>query len=860
MKLMNMHGKVLSIVFLLTILLISLPISSDSIGTESTSLNNNMTLAADPLVIVIDYSHGQNESLASTIDDDIVLGAELESMGYTVVWAKGGLNSTVLASADGLLMSSILGFDYGYLASEITAISNWFDLGSKFLWIGCDSDYTSLPAFGQFINDNATAVLESVESHVYPEPTAVYDSFSNAGATFRPVANRTSTHPVVSEIVDGVETVLCHSPTLLYGSDNETYPASDKNPVALEYTGIANVFPLLYYGDSAQIIDSDLTSPITHSDGDYGGFVATTIEFGASSSGTGIIVVSGASPYSGYVSMHVDDYNGIWNGSLFVRQVIDFSLQYESATASGAPIIVFDMSHGQYKESVFLIDDTWLAANLTALGYEIVWAWGGLTDSILENATGLVIGAIYGTENGFTAAELTAVDDWFNGGTKFLWVGTDSDYSGFDYINRNATAMLEVAGSHVYPEPTQVYDDYSNCGANYRVLANRTSEDSFVSPMVEGVTNVLMHGPTLLYGSNSTNPGYGIDPVALESTTIDEVYPLLYYGESAVIRDNDFILPLAHSDGASGSFVCATMETHTGATDSGIVVVSGSSPYGAYQPMSTSYYYDRSLEGDRFVRQVIDFGMKFYANPQITGPDDITYEEGLTGNILEWQAFHSLPKSYNITLDDVLLREGLWNSSTDIFSVIVDGLSVGIHNYTLQVESEFSNTKSDTASVTVLSQIAPTINHPDNITYYEGDNESEILWTPYDLNLYYYEIFKDGELNQTHYWLPEESADVSLYVGELPVGVYNFTICVYDKVLLSTVDTVWVEVLSATTTTTTTSTSTTTTSTTSTTTTATTTNSTTTTGDILDTLIIVISIGSAIVIIIVIVIIIRNRR
>ena len=277
------------------------------------------------------------------------------------------------------------------------------------------------------------------------------------------------------------------------------------------------------------------------------------------------------------------------------------------------PLIVIDMSHGQYSSYVYGEEDTWLANNLTDMGFDVIFAWGGLNDTILEDATGLLVGAIYGVTNGFTAAEITAVGDWFNAGDKFLWVGSDSDYSGYAYINNNASLILEEVGSHVYPEALSISDAFSNCNASYRVVANVTSDDAYVADLVEGVDQVLMHGPTSLYGS--TTATFGADAVALENTTIEDVYPVLYYGGSATIGDSDLIPPLANADGASGEFVAMTVEINAGADGTGVIVVSGASPYGDYQPMFTEEYYDVPLQGDLLVKQTIDWGMDYAMNP-----------------------------------------------------------------------------------------------------------------------------------------------------------------------------------------------------------------------------------------------------
>jgi len=303
--------------------------------------------------------------------------------------------------------------------------------------------------------------------------------------------------------------------------------------------------------------------------------------------------------------------------ALFAPYFISIGIVPTIASAETTPVIpkiVFDMGHDQYKDSVFVKEDAMLATNLTAMDYEAIWAWGGINSTILADADGLVIGAIYGTENGFTAAELTAIDTWFNAGNKFLWVGSDSDYAGYAYINNNASAVLGLCGSHVYPEAISISDAYSSANASYRVVANMTSDNAFVSSIVAGVDKVLMHGPTSLYGSTS-----GVEKttvVALENTTIPNVYPVLYYGASATISDADLVPPLAHHDGESGNFVAMTIEVGAGEAGTGVIVVSGASPYGDYQPMTTtSYYTIPAMQGNLLVYHAIDFGMQYALNP-----------------------------------------------------------------------------------------------------------------------------------------------------------------------------------------------------------------------------------------------------
>jgi len=173
-------------------------------------------------------------------------------------------------------------------------------------------------------------------------------------------------------------------------------------------------------------------------------------------------------------------------------------------------------------------------------------------------------------------------------------------------------------GSHVYLEPTGLEDPESNCVAGYRVVANGTGDDPLVAGIVAGVDAVLMHGPGVLYGSNSTTPGGNVNPVALETESIDNVYPLLYYSAAATITDHDITYPYVHTDGVAGAYVAATLEMKAGEANNSVLIVSGHTPYGDYRPMYAAEYYNVTLTGHTFVNQAIYFGAMTVAPPDMT--------------------------------------------------------------------------------------------------------------------------------------------------------------------------------------------------------------------------------------------------
>jgi hypothetical protein len=593
----------------------------------------NLTTAATPAAgsmgkIVFDYSHGQESTNSEVVTADANLEGNLTEMGYEVVWARGGINATILSDAVGFVAGSIYGAGNGYLAAEVTAISDWFNAGNKFMWIGYDSDYTSAPDAGQWNNDNMTLILEAVGSHIYGEPTAVEDPVSNAGAGYRPVANTTTDNPDLAAIVEGVSAVLMHGPTLVYGADG----AAETSPVALESGTIDNVYPLLYYGANATINDGDIIDPIVHTNNQQGSFVATAMELYAGEDGSSALIVSGASPYGDYRPMCADYYNVPLDGYNLVLQGIKFGIIH-ATSAQGEGKIVFDYSHGQESSNSEVVHhDKGLRTSLFLKGYTTYWARGGINSTILADAVGFIAGSIYGAGNGYLAAEVTAISDWYNEGRKFMWIGYDSDYTSApdagQWNNDNMTLILDAIGSHIYGEPTAVEDPVSNAGAGYRPVANTTSDNAFVADIVEGVSAVLMHGPTCLYWANGSST---TTPAAMEGATFTNVYPLLYYGGNATINDGDTTDPLAHTNGQQGSFVAAALEIHAGENETGNLIVSGASPYGDYRPMYADYY-NVPLDGYNLILNGIDFGISTIEplpepTTEPTGPTTTTSSE-----------------------------------------------------------------------------------------------------------------------------------------------------------------------------------------------------------------------------------------
>lgn len=165
--------------------------------------------------------------------------------------------------------------------------------------------------------------------------------------------------------------------------------------------------------------------------------------------------------------------------------------------------------------------------------------------------------------------------------------------------------------------------------------------------------------------------------------------------------------------------------------------------------------------------------------PIIDTPIDRAINEGQTGDLITWTPDDLNPTGYEIYVDEVLVRSGHWNSSSETISVSLDGLGLGIHNFTLYVTDIGLNSASDTVLITVLDGTAPILDSPSDVFYDEDAPGYSITWDPSDLHPVSYEILQEGAQVKTGLW-NSSSETITINVDGLTLGAYNFTIYVLD--------------------------------------------------------------------------------
>ncbi|MHA1881655.1 MAG: hypothetical protein ACTSUO_01235, partial [Candidatus Thorarchaeota archaeon] len=187
--------------------------------------------------------------------------------------------------------------------------------------------------------------------------------------------------------------------------------------------------------------------------------------------------------------------------------------------------------------------------------------------------------------------------------------------------------------------------------------------------------------------------------------------------------------------------------------------------------------------------------------PIIDHPLDVEYEEGTTGNTITWIPGDVYPSHYVVYRNDIEVASASWDGNA--ITVEVDGLSVGLYNYTIVVYDTSGNWVRDTVILTVVDTTIPTIDHPADIYYEEGISGNTIIWTPSDAHPFHYVVYLNGTEVISDSW---NGSLIIVEVDGLSVGVYNYTIVVYDTSGNSVSDANLIIVLPHTTTTTTTTT------------------------------------------------------
>ncbi|QOR94000.1 hypothetical protein IMZ38_04990 [Thermosphaera chiliense] len=267
-----------------------------------------------------------------------------------------------------------------------------------------------------------------------------------------------------------------------------------------------------------------------------------------------------------------------------------------------------DLAHG---ESNKYLD--YIMGNITFVNWKIINE--SFTATVLADVDILLIGQPTAS---LSPEELDALVKWLSKGDKVLYVAGDSDYGGGVNSIAAVNNLLEYVGAKLRLEQGAVYsptpcrnytykgvDSPVCCGAYYRMTAfvepDNVSE-LFTNVLDEGVQYpILMHGPTAVIWQDEM--GNYHDPVNETFPGLIRIawYHLAYIGDNQA--PNPFVYdPLIYGTG-DWNFIAYAAEYHQ--EKNNLIVVAGESLYGDYEPAWASSYYNVTLDGPKFVTNLI---------------------------------------------------------------------------------------------------------------------------------------------------------------------------------------------------------------------------------------------------------------
>ncbi|MHA1894744.1 MAG: hypothetical protein ACTSX4_09595 [Candidatus Helarchaeota archaeon] len=157
---------------------------------------------------------------------------------------------------------------------------------------------------------------------------------------------------------------------------------------------------------------------------------------------------------------------------------------------------------------------------------------------------------------------------------------------------------------------------------------------------------------------------------------------------------------------------------------------------------------------------------------------DLEIELGSSDNFLNWTWDDLHPDTYTIKRNGSEINSSNWEAVSPIIEDI-DGLQLGLHSFTCEVNDTFGNLNSHLILVNVTDKTSPNlINYSLNSTFELGSTGNSINWTWYDLSPDKYEIKNNENLIESGNWT--EYLPIISSVDGLEVGVYNFTCEVND--------------------------------------------------------------------------------
>jgi len=321
--------------------------------------------------------------------------------------------------------------------------------------------------------------------------------------------------------------------------------------------------------------------------------------------------------------------------------------------------VAVDLAHG---ESSKYLD--YIMGNITFVKWKILNSSADWTEENLADVDVILIGQ---PTKYFSDSELKVLKSWFGKGNKVVWIAGDSDYGSTGPVAQDvANILLELLGSKLRMDLGAIYDDVHNAGAYYRVLVHVKPDprpDLYTDIIAEGITKPLLaHGPGCVVWVDEN--GVWHDPV---KDTFPNLIRIVWFYDTARFAENNpppsYVYDPAVDFNRSFVFLAAEYMPEK----NNLVVASGESPYGDYEPTWASAYYGVQLDGPRFVTNMIRWFVKLLTALPTAAPTTVTVTVTQTETV-----------TYTATVERTLTTTTTILSTTTTTQSVIDLATAGV--------------------------------------------------------------------------------------------------------------------------------------------------------------------------------------
>jgi hypothetical protein len=170
--------------------------------------------------------------------------------------------------------------------------------------------------------------------------------------------------------------------------------------------------------------------------------------------------------------------------------------------------------------------------------------------------------------------------------------------------------------------------------------------------------------------------------------------------------------------------------------------------------------------------------IKTYLGFFVDHPQDFSFIEGFETSSIIWTISGNRTGTFTIYQEAVNISSGTWVDN-HIVNHSLTGLSPGLYNYTIVLNSSTYEIITDTVFITVnIDTINPLLSDETDQILLEHSVNNSINWTFFDDNPDYYELLVNDFIVNTDIWPVNNSFLVS--IDNLGPGFYNYTFIVYD--------------------------------------------------------------------------------